>query len=164
MATGISTIAAATTAIPNPHTIVGHMVPASTLVDKAQEFQIFISSSEIAMWTAVGEEDKMCWGRCLKFFPNDTDGKHTYTKCPLRLVDRVRKHALPHLRKFKLQNGLLNRKVSSLLAKPNRLTAAFCQPISEKGGISKHELDDLQENWLSCFSPFFLPTHVHYVH
>ena len=147
VATGISTIAADRTAFPTVHTMTAQPVPATTLVEEAREFQIFISNSEIAMQTAAGEENKLCWGGCYKFFPNDTDGRHTYTACPFRMVDKVREHALPYLQRFRQQNGPLNRKVSSLLAEPNRLTAAFCQTTSEMGGISKHDLDDLQDNW-----------------
>ena len=127
--------------------MLGQPVPAATLIEEAKEFSIFISNSEIAMRTAAGEENKLCWGGCYKFFPNDTDGKHTYTTCPFRRVDRVRAHALPFLRQFRDRNGPLNRKVSSLLAEPHRLTAAFCQPTTGSGGISQEALTDLQENW-----------------
>ena len=86
-------------------------VQPATLLEETREFQIFISNSEIAMRTAAGEDDKLCWGGCYKFFPNETDGKHTYAACPFRRVDKVREHALPFLRRFSLQNGPLNRKV-----------------------------------------------------
>ena len=145
IATGISTMAADGTVAPNNHALITQPVPASVLIDEAREFQIFISNSEIAMRTAAGEENKLCWGGCYKFFPGETDGKHTYTSCPFRRVDKVREHALPQLRRFRQHNGPLNRKVSSLLAEPNRLTAAFCQPIN--GGFSQSDLDDLEENW-----------------
>ena len=113
------------------------------VIEEAKEFKIFISNSEIAMRTAAGEEDKLCWEGCYKFFPSDLDRKHTYTTCPFR---RVREHALPYLRRFRQHNSPLNRKLSSLLAEPNWLTAAFCQPIKE-GSYNQRELDDLQENW-----------------
>ena len=144
--TGASTMAADGTAIPNAQAMMAQPVSAAVLMEEAKEFKIFISNSEIAMRTAAGEEDKLCWGGCHKFFPNDTDGRHTYTTCPFRRVDRVREHALPYLKRFRQHNGPLNRKVSSLLAEPNRLTAAFCQPLTE-GSFSQSDLDDLQENW-----------------
>ena len=99
------------------------------------------------MRMAAGEENKLCWGGCYKFFPNDSDGKHTYASCPFRRVDRVREHALPFLKRFRQQNGTLNRRVSSLLADLDRLTAAFCQPHAAQGSISRQELEDLQNNW-----------------
>ena len=147
VATGISTIAADRTAVPNPHVLIAQPVAASTLMEEAREFQIFISNSEIAMRTAAGEEDRLCWGGCFKFFPDDSDGKHTYTSCPFRRVDRVREHALPFLKRFRQQNGPLNRKVSSLLAEPDKLTAAFCQPTNENGNLNKKDIEDLQNNW-----------------
>ena len=139
MATGVSTIAADRTALPHTQALMSQPVPAAVLLEEVREFKIFISNSEIAMRTAAGEEDKLCWGECYKFFPQDTDGRHTYTACPFRRVDRVREHALPYLRRFRQQNGSLNRKVSSLLAEPNRLTASFCQPKSEGGGYGKRQ-------------------------
>ena len=147
IATGMSTIAADRTFNPNIQVMAAHPVPQATLLEEAKEFQIFISNSEIAMRTAAGEEDKLCWGGCFKFFPNDSDGRHTYASCPFRRVDRVREHALPFLKRFRQHNGPLNRRVSSLLADPDRLTAAFCQPHATQGGISRQELDDLQTNW-----------------
>ena len=148
VATGISTLAAdRTIAHPFGHVMAAQPVPHATLMEEAKEFQIFLSNSEIAMRAAAGEEDKLCWGGCFKFFPNDTDGRHTYAACPFRRVDRVREHALPHLKRFRQQNGPLNRRVSSLLADPDRLTAAFCYPATQNGGISKADLDDLQANW-----------------
>ena len=147
VATGISTLAADRTAYPYGQAIISPPVPQAVLMEEAKEFQIFLSNSEIAMRTAAGEEDKLCWGGCYKFFPGDSDGKHTYAACPFRRVDRVREHALPHLRRFRQQNGPLNRKVSSLLADPDRLTAAFCQPANGRGGISEDALEDLQNNW-----------------
>ena len=146
IATGISTIAADRTALPNAQALMLQPVPTATLMEEAREFQIFISNSEIAMRTAAGEENKLCWGGCYKFFPNDSDGRHTYTSCPFRRVDRVREHALPFLKRFRQQNGPLNRKVSSLLSEPERLTAAFCQPTGE-GSVSKRDIEDLQDNW-----------------
>ena len=89
------------------------------------------------MRTAAGEEEILCWGGCYKFFPSDTDGRHTYTMCPFIRVDRVREHALPCLKRFRHQNGPLNRKIFFLLVDPNRLTAAFCQPPVGEGGINK---------------------------
>ena len=147
VASGISTMAADRTLLPTAPIFGTQPVPNATLMEEAREFQIFMSNSEIAMRTAAGEEDKLCWGGCYKFFPNDSDGKHTYSACPFRRVDRVREHALPYLRRFRQQNGPLNRRVSSLLADPDRLTAAFCQPHSSRGGISRQELDELQNNW-----------------
>ena len=158
VATGVSTLAADRTFVPNsqvllnqpmPQAMLHQPVPQSTLLEEAREYKIFLSNSEIAMRTAAGEENKLCWGGCYKFFPEDTDGRHTYAACPFRRVDRVREHALPFLRRFRQQNGPLNRKVSSLLADPDKLTAAFCNPTTASGGISQDELNDLQTNWQS---------------
>ena len=140
VASGMTSLAADwTMAAPHAHTLLSQPVPATTLIEEAREFQIFIrifiSNSEIAMRTAAGEEERLCWGGCYKFFPGDSDGKHTYTMCPFRRVDRVREHALPYLKRFRQQHVPLNHKISSLLAEPNRLTAAFCQPTNEGGGI-----------------------------
>ena len=147
VATGVSTLAADRTFLPQAQPPLAHPVPQSVLLEEAREFQIFMSNSEIAMRTAAGEENKLCWGGCYKFFPGDSDGKHTYSSCPFRRVDRVREHALPYLKQFRQNNGPLNRRVSSMLADPDKLTAAFCQPIVNDGGITRQHLEDLQVNW-----------------
>ena len=93
VATGISTLAADRTFLPNsqvllnkpiPQATLNQPVPQSTLMEEAREYKIFLSNSEIAMQTAAGEEDKLCWGGCYKFFPEDTDGRQTYAACPFR--------------------------------------------------------------------------------
>ena len=136
VATGVSTLAADGTMHPPAQVMMNQPVSHATQREEAREFQIFMSNSEIAMRTAAGEENKLCRGGCYKFFPNDMDGRHTYSSCPFRRVDRVRELALPFLRRFRQQNAPLNRKVSSLLADPNKLTAAFCQSHHSTRGIT----------------------------
>ena len=60
VATGVSTMARDRTAFPTAQSLIAQPVPASTLMEEAREFQIFISNSEIAMRTAAGDEDRLC--------------------------------------------------------------------------------------------------------
>ena len=43
-------------------------VAAVTLAEEAREIQFFLSNSEIAMRTAAGEENKLCWAAATSFF------------------------------------------------------------------------------------------------
>ena len=130
---------------PQPQMLINQPVPQATLIEEAKEFQIFVSNAELTMRTATREENKLYWGGCYKFFPEDSDGRHIYASRPFRSLNKVREYALPFLRRFRQKNGSLNRRVSSLLPNPGRLTAAFYQPSSGHSGITKNDLDDLQK-------------------